>query len=66
MGGVVSEVVVECGRKFYFNDSSEYKVNTADVTPTNILKLSCANPAPNKYANIRNNNNQTLPEKLIY
>ena len=66
MGSFVSKNVVKCGKKFYFNDSSEYKVNTADVTPTNILKLSCANPAPDKYANIRNNNNQTMPEKLIY
>ena len=38
--GVVSKVIVEFGKKFYFNDSSEYKVNTADVTSTNILKPS--------------------------
>ena len=52
-------------KKFYFNDSSEYKVNTADVTSTNILKPSCANPTSNEYANIRNNNSQTLPQKLL-
>ena len=51
VGGVVSEVVVECGRKFYFNDSSEYKVNTVDVTSTNILKPSFVNPTLNEYAN---------------
>ena len=62
---VVSKVVVECGKKFYFNDSSEYKVNTADVTTTNILKPSFANPTPKEYANIRNNNNQRLPQKLL-
>ena len=61
---VVSKVVVECGKKFYFNDSSEYKVNTADVT-TNILKPSFANPTPKEYANIRKNNNQRLPQKLL-
>ena len=32
VGRVVSKVVVECEKKFYFNDSSEYEVNTADVT----------------------------------
>ena len=51
VGNVVSEVVVECGKKFYFNDSSEYKVNTADVTSTNILKPSFVNPTLNEYAN---------------
>ena len=61
---VVSKVVVESGKKFYINDLSEYKVNTADVTSTNILKPSCVNPTPKKYANIRNKNNQTLPQKL--
>ena len=40
VGGVVSKVVVECGKKFYFNDSSKYEVNTADVTSANILKPS--------------------------
>ena len=40
VGGVVSKVVVERGKKFYFNDSSKYKVNTADVTSANILKPS--------------------------
>ena len=60
VGGVISKVVVKCGKKFYFNYSSEYKVNTADVTSTNILKCSCANPTPNEYANIRNINNHTL------
>ena len=44
---------------------SEYKVNAADVTPTNTLKPSRANPIPNKYANVRNNNNQTLPQKQL-
>ena len=63
MGTVVSKVVAQYGKKFYVNDSSEYKVNTADVTPGNILKPSCPNPIPNEYANIRNNNNQTLPKK---
>ena len=63
--GVVSKVVVKCGKKFYFNDSSEDKVNTADVTSTNILKPSCANPTPNECGNIRNINNQTLPQKLL-
>ena len=65
VGSVVSNVVVDCGKKLYFNDSREYKVNSADVTPTNILKPSSANPTSNQYANIRNNNNQTLPEKLL-
>ena len=60
VGGVISKVVLKCGKKFYFNYSSEYKVNTADVTSTNILKCSCANPTPNEYANIRNINNHTL------
>ena len=60
--GVVSKVVVKCGN---FNDSSEDKVNTADVTSTNILKPSCANPTPNECGNIRNINNQTLPQKLL-
>ena len=54
VGGVVSKIVVECGKKFYFNDLSAYKV-----------KPSCANPTPNEYANIRNINNQTLPHKLL-
>ena len=40
VGSVISEVVVKCGKKFYFNDLSEYKVNTADVTSPNILKPS--------------------------
>ena len=54
VGGVVSKIVVECGKKFYFNDLSAYKVEP-----------SCANPTPNEYANIRNINNQTLPHKLL-
>ena len=54
VGCVVSKIVVECGKKFYFNDLSAYKV-----------KPSCANPTPNEYANIRNINNQTLPHKLL-
>ena len=54
VGRVVSKIVVECGKKFYFNDLSAYKV-----------KPSCANPTPNEYANIRNINNQTLPHKLL-
>ena len=54
MGCVVSKIVVECRKKFYFNDLSAYKV-----------KPSCANPTPNEYANIRNINNQTLPHKLL-
>ena len=65
VGCVVSKVVVECEKKFYFNDSSEYEVNTADVTSTNILKPSCANPTPNECGNIRNIINQTLPQKLL-
>ena len=63
---IVSEIVVECGKKFYFNDKSKYKVSTADVTPTNILKLLCPNPTQNKYANIRSNNSQTLLQKQLY
>ena len=62
---IVSKVVAECGKKFYFNDSSEYKINIADVTLTNILKPICTDPTPNEYANIRNSNNQTLPQKLL-
>ena len=65
MGGIVSKVVVECGKKFYFNDSCEYKVNIVGITSTNILKPSFANPAPNQYTNIRNINNKTLPQKLL-
>ena len=62
---VVSKVVVECGKKFYFNDSSEYKVSTADVTSMNIFKFSCASPRLNKYSNIRNSKNQVLPQKRL-
>ena len=65
VGNVVSKVVVECGKKFYFNDSSEYKVSTADVTSMNIFKFSCASPRLNKYSNIRNNKNQVLPQKRL-
>ena len=46
-------------KKFYFDNKSERKVNTADVTLANILKPSCPNPTPNEYADLRNNNNQT-------
>ena len=52
-------------KSFFFNDSSECKVNTANVIPTNISKPSCANPAPSEYANGRNSNNQKLPQKLL-
>ena len=65
VGNVVSKVVVECGKKFYFNDSSEYKVSTADVTSMNIFKFSCASPRLNKYSNIRNSKNQVLPQKRL-
>ena len=65
MGTVASKVVAQYGKKFYVNDTSECKVNTADVTPANILKPSCPNPTPNEYANIRNNKNQTLPKKQL-
>ena len=65
MGTVVSKVVAQYGKKLYVNDTGECKVNTADVTPANILKPSCPNPTPNEYANIRNNKNQTLPKKQL-
>lgn len=52
-------------KKVLLNDKSEYKVNTADETPTNILKPSCPNLTPNDYANIRSSNNQTLPQKQL-
>ena len=52
-------------KKILFNDKSKYKVNTADETPTNILKPSCSNLTPNDYANIRSNNNQKLPQKQL-